>query len=357
MYIERTHFYAKQGRHEAVRWTRERACDVRVGLGLKRGTILHKVNADDDGPDVVWACAYASEAEYHFDLKTRAESAEFEALREEMRTLIDRFERMFHEFADGEGPVSLAGWNVSGREVTFTSGDFELKGFLHLPPGSGPFPCMIDNHGSQTPQGATDVSHPQTAAALMAWGYAYFFPNRAGYGNSQGVPLSEEVTAERGAPGHDEQITARLGRECDDVIAALDFVADLPEIDGGRIGVMGSSLGGILSLLAIERDPRWRCAVDFSGGASQWAKHPKCREMILEAARNIDAPVFLIQPENDFNIAPTREIADLLSGLGRPYEARIFPAWGVNANEAHRFATTGSQIWGPYVQPFLAKYL
>ena len=91
MYIERTHFYAKQGRHEAVRWTRERACDVRVGLGLKRGTILHKVNADDDGPDVVWACAYASEAEYRFDLKTRAESAEFEALREEMRTLIDSF--------------------------------------------------------------------------------------------------------------------------------------------------------------------------------------------------------------------------------------------------------------------------
>ena len=57
------------------------------------------------------------------------------------------------------------------------------------------------------------------------------------------------------------------------------------------------------------------------------------------------------------NIAPTREIANLLTSLAQPYEARIFPAWGVNANEAHRFASAGSQIWGPYVQAFLAKYL
>ena len=357
MYIERNHYHAKPGRHEAVRRARERACDVRVELGLKRGTILYKAGANGDGPDVVWECTYASEAEHDFDLQTRAVSAEFAAVREEMRELVDRFERLFHEFAEGDGHVSLAGWDVSGREVAFRSGEWELKGYLHVPPGGGPFACVVDNHGSQTPPGTTDVSHPQTAAMLMAWGYAYFFPNRAGYGNSQGTPLTDDVTAERGAPGHDEQITARLGRECDDVIAALDFLQDRPEIDGGRIGVMGSSLGGILSLLAVARDPRWRCAVDFSGGASQWAKHRRCREMMLDAARNLHAPVFLIQPENDFDTAPTREISDLLSGLDKPYEARIFPAWGVNGNEAHRFATTGSQIWGPYVRPFLARYL
>ena len=73
-------------------------------------------------------------------------------------------------------------------------------------------------------------------------------------------------------------------------ISLLDFLQDQPEIDGGRIGVMGSSLGGILSLLAVALDPRWRCAVDFSGGASQWAKHRGCREMMLEAARNLHAP-------------------------------------------------------------------
>ncbi len=61
MYIERTHYHAKPGRREAVRRARERACDVRVELGLKRGTILYKSDADDDGPDVVWAGSYGSE--------------------------------------------------------------------------------------------------------------------------------------------------------------------------------------------------------------------------------------------------------------------------------------------------------
>ena len=59
MYIERTHYHAKPGRHEAVRRARERVCDVRVELGLKRGTILYNADVDDDGPDVVWECTYA----------------------------------------------------------------------------------------------------------------------------------------------------------------------------------------------------------------------------------------------------------------------------------------------------------
>ena len=56
MYIERTHYYAKPGRADDVRATRLRACDVREAIGLSRGVILHKVDPDEDGPDVVWQC-------------------------------------------------------------------------------------------------------------------------------------------------------------------------------------------------------------------------------------------------------------------------------------------------------------
>ena len=55
--------------------------------------------------------------------------------------------------------------------------------------------------------------------------------------------------------------------------------------------------------------------------------------------------------------APTREIAELLSGLGKPYQAKIFPDWGVNGPDAHRFAATGTQVWSPHVRPFLARHL
>ena len=47
MYIERTHYYAKPGMADEVRRTRMRACAVREVVGLKRGTVLHKVDPMD----------------------------------------------------------------------------------------------------------------------------------------------------------------------------------------------------------------------------------------------------------------------------------------------------------------------
>jgi len=246
---------------------------------------------------------------------------------------------------------------ITPTEVTITSGAGALAGYLFLPEGDGPHPCVVDNHGSQLPPGTADLSHPQTAAFFLALGCAYLFPHRAGYGNSPGTPLARDVPAPRGTPEHDTQMAGRLARENDDVIAALDYLAARPDIDASRIVVMGSSLGGIHTLLALARDKRWRCGLDFSGGASQWKAHPTIKRMLLDAAAGLTAPVFLIQPENDFDTAPTVEIDALLTELGKPHQAAIFPKWGTDGAEAHRFCAAGQQIWGPLVAEFLKKYL
>jgi len=253
--------------------------------------------------------------------------------------------------------MRIDGPAITPAEVSFPSGGNDVAGFLFVPESDGPVPCLVDNHGSQLPPGTADLSHPQTAAFFMSLGYAYLFPHRAGYGNSAGAKLAEEVTAPRGTPEHDTQMSERLKRENDDVIAALDYLTTRPDIAAGRIAVMGSSLGGIHTLLALARDRRWRCGLDFSGGASQWKAHPKIKQMLLDAAAALTAPVILIQPENDFNTAPTEEISALLTELGKPHEAAIFPKWGTPGAEAHRFCATGQQIWGPMVAPFLEKYL
>ena len=101
MYIERTHYYAKPGKADDVRRTRARACDVREAIGLKRGTVQHKVDPSDDGPDVTWQCEYASIEERDSDLQARADSPAFEAVRKHMRTCYDRFDRHFEEIVDG----------------------------------------------------------------------------------------------------------------------------------------------------------------------------------------------------------------------------------------------------------------
>jgi len=51
------------------------------------------------------------------------------------------------------------------------------------------------------------------------------------------------VSAEPGTPDYDAQLSARLDRESDDVLAALDCVSALDEIRSDHIGVMGSSFG------------------------------------------------------------------------------------------------------------------
>lgn len=253
--------------------------------------------------------------------------------------------------------MRIDGPAITPIAVSFPSGENHLTGYLYVPQSDSPVPCLVDNHGSQLPPGTADLSHPQTASFFLSLGYAYLFPHRAGYGDSPGTRLADDVPAPRGTPEHDDQMAARLRRENQDVIAALDYLVTRPDMDSNRIAVMGSSLGGIHTLLALAHDRRWRCGLDFSGGASQWKAHPKIRQMLLDAATALAAPVFLIQPANDFNTAPTEQLAALLAELGKPHEAAIFPKWGADGAEAHRFCAAGQQIWGPRVAQFLEKYL
>jgi len=268
--VERTHYYSKPNLAEAVLATRRRANAVREQIGLPAGTI--RVKQDGDGPDVTWECAFPSIEAHGRDLAARAESAEFVAVRGEMRKLIARFERCI-ERSDNEqsvgwvGDRDIVGLPIVPHAITFSSGGHQLVGYLYLPPGPGPFPCMITNHGSTIEKGTNDVCRPGTAALLMSWGIASFLPHRRGYGNSTGPSWRDEVPAEQGTDAYDEQLVARLERESDDVMAALQVLLARSEILPNHIGVMGSSFGGINALLGAARSDRMRCAVEFAGAA------------------------------------------------------------------------------------------
>ncbi len=185
-----------------------------------------------------------------------------------------------------------------------------LKGYLYLPPGPGPFPCVITNHGSQIHQGTDDVCRPGTAALLLSWGIASFLPHRAGYGNSPGSGWLDEVTAEFGTPDYDAQLGPRLDRESDHVLAALDHVAGLNAIRSDHIGVMGSSFGGTTTLLAAAKTDRFRCAVEFAGAAINWEHTPGLRQLMLIATRQLSCPIYFIQAATDYSSRPTVELAE-----------------------------------------------
>lgn len=361
--IERTHYYAHPGQAEAVLATRRRACAVRLSIGLPAGEILAKhPGGDDSEPDIVWICGFPTAAAHAADLAARAASPAFEAVRATMRSHIARFERQVFQpvplgLPSGLRDTEIDGHPIAPREIAFTSGPYALKGWLHLPPGPGPFPCLITNHGSGIDRGTLDVSRPGTAALLMSWGIASFLPHRRGYGSSAGPAWREEVSAQYGTPDYDAQLATRLDAESDDIIAALAVVAALPEIDASHIGVLGSSFGGTTTLLAAAKTNHFTCAIDFAGAAMNWDRTPGLRKLMTDAAHRLTMPVFFAQAANDYSIRPTQELAQSLAGTGKIVTSRIFPTFGVNPNEGHLLESRGPTIWAADIRHFLEQYL
>jgi dienelactone hydrolase len=363
MIVERTEYYARPGLAGQVLAIRRRACAVRRNIGLQNGTVFtHRPDSDAEGPDVVWEGEFATSEEHKADLAARAASPAFEAVRKEMTQCLARFKRHFvlrddAPIQNGMRSVDLRGVPIVPQELTVVSAGRELKGYLYLPPIDGPFPCLLLNHGSTIEKGTLDVARPGTSALLMSWGITSFLLHRHGYGNSPGPAWREEACAEFGTPEYDAQVSARLDRESNDVLAAFEMLKQRHEIRVDHIGVMGSSFGGTNTLLAASKSADFTCAIDFAGAAMNWERTPALRELMKNAARKLRQPIFLIQAENDYSIAPTRELSALLKEIGHPMESKIYPAFGVNPHEGHLLESRGADVWGPDVRRFLERYL
>ena len=361
MIIERTVYTPKPGRIDEVLAIRRRASAVRRAIGLRGGEISVLSAADGAPVQVQWQCRFDSPDARQADMDARAASADFEAVRKAMGAVIDAFDRHVLTIVPHGGSVlrdtGIDGVPIVPRQVTFPSAGRDLAGFLFLPPGPGPFPCMVTNHGSGIHQGSQDWCRPNVAALLMSWGIASFLPHRRGYGNSPGAPWRMDVSAEFGTAEYDAQLGARLDAESDDVVAARAFVAALPDIDPDHLGVMGSSFGGTVTLLAAAKDPAFRCAVEFAGAAMNWDRTPGLRALMHAAAGRLTQPVFFLQAANDYSVRPTHELAAGLDGSGKVVRAKVFADLGLTRDEGHFLYRDGTAIWGPEVRDFLEDHL
>jgi len=88
--VEQTSYFALTAKAEDVYRVRLHASDILEKLGLPRGHVLRRQGDSDTLPDVMWFVEYPDEAGHQRSLKTRLESPEFKAVRDEMKTLISR---------------------------------------------------------------------------------------------------------------------------------------------------------------------------------------------------------------------------------------------------------------------------
>jgi carboxymethylenebutenolidase len=263
-----------------------------------------------------------------------------------------------------EGQASL------GTEtVAVHNGALTLRALLFRPPGRGPFPAVLLNHGSGRTRKELEQLGPyeRQAEALgpifARHGYILLYLFRRGVGLSadQGTSTVDLLTNELAAHGQEARNALQLEMletsEMSDALAGLAFLRALPEVDARDIAIVGHSFGGSLTLLMAERDPALRAVVVFAGSALSWERSPPLRARLLAAVGRLAAPVFFIEAANDYSVAPGEALDAELGRLGKPHRLKIYPPVGKTAEEGHAFLYLRVSSWEPNVFAFLDEHM
>lgn len=243
--------------------------------------------------------------------------------------------------------------------VSFPSGDLALRGHLYLPDGPSRFPAVVWNHGSERlPRPPDELGRFYTSA-----GYALFAPHRHGHGLSPGeysidsVPERARRLAQNGGSYRCEAIGLLIElheAEMEDTIAAVSWLSKQACVDATRMAMSGVSHGAIQVLLAAEAGAGTSAYVPFAPAAMAWRGNPELQHRLLSAVWAADAPIFLVQAENDYCLGPSELLGNALRRKGGFNRARVYPPFGSGRASGHAgFACQGTGVWGTDVRAFL----
>lgn len=127
--------------------------------------------------------------------------------------------------------------------ITYKSGELTISGIMNIPKGIGPFPLLILNHGYIDPAVYTQGRGLKREQDYFARnGYAVLHTDYRNHALSD----SDENT----------ETTFRLGYAEDSINAILAAQkADLPSVDVERVGMLGHSMGGGVTLNVLVTKP------------------------------------------------------------------------------------------------------
>jgi uncharacterized protein len=163
-------------------------------------------------------------------------------------------------------PTRRAGWIAAGRRepVMFESQGQAVLGVIHRPrrPPAERLPAVAIFHGFV---GSKDQPHQifvKLAEALAAAGIVALRIDLRGRGDSEGDTV--DITFEA---------------DMADACGALDLLAAQPDVDAGRLGVLGMSWGAAIAACLAGRDRRIGSTALWAGTAEVHAWNPPMREV------------------------------------------------------------------------------
>lgn len=249
---------------------------------------------------------------------------------------------------------------TSPETVAFPSGDRTLHGLLYRPPGRGPFPALLYNHGG-SPGLINNAAFDAIAPHFVEKGWVFFAPYRRGQGLSAdaGAFVGAEISAaeKRGGPTAGDATLVRLlaGEQLNDQLAALVWLEAQAFVHPNQIAVMGNSFGGIETVLGAERHA-YCAAVNLTGAAMSWDRAPALRDLMTRAVQHTQAPILFLQAENDYSTEPSKVLYAAARAAHRTAQIHIYPPFhgaGSGGMQGHSFAWLGVSEWWPEAFGFI----
>jgi dipeptidyl aminopeptidase/acylaminoacyl peptidase len=233
--------------------------------------------------------------------------------------------------------------SLTARSVTWRNDGYDVQGWLLEPadaPAGGKRPMVVLVHGG--PEAAvTDAFLPAsgTARALLAQGWDVFEPNyRGSFG--QGEAFAAASIQDLG------------GGDWRDVLTGVDAAERAAPIDNARLGIMGGSYGGYMTMWAVTQTHRFRAGVSHAG-VSDWLSiegeapqagsdevnfggsvydnpEPYLRASPIMHMRGVKTPVLITVGERDLEcpMPQSQEFYTAMQALGVPTDFVVYPGEG-----------------------------
>lgn len=254
-------------------------------------------------------------------------------------------ERTKIELNDSQTKMLISGWGKDVYEKTvvekitylsdLTDGKadgLKVKGYIAYPKENkgGKFPCIIWNRGGYENKGAIDKFNARGIyGQLASWGYVVFASQYRGNAGSEG---KEELG----------------GKDVNDILDLIPLADELPFADKNKWGIEGWSRGGMMTYLALLKNPNFRCGVlvgaitDLKSyvksntninsiykkiiGADNFEKKLDERTIISFADELPKIPYLLIHGTSDETVPAlqTIEMAKIFYKLNIPYRLVLF---------------------------------
>lgn len=184
-----------------------------------------------------------------------------------------------------------------------------------------PFPAMV-------------LVHTASGRTVHEWRYAQMFLER-------GIAvLAPDSFAPRGVErtSKDESLVTEASMIAD-AFSGLEYLAEKPEIDADRIGIMGTSKGGVPAIFTAMQEVRQRFGVDEARFAVHIAYYPWCAVELLDM-RTTGAPIMVQVGEAD-TVTPAdacRKLESLVTVQDPDADFRLYVHKGAHHAFDHPYA-------------------